>query len=278
MGMRIQCSSSVNVFTKIFREFLPTRLINRLFKMMGPLQRATPKISNQQLIMGLVFHVLQGVGTLAEHMKLLTGKSVSESALSQRRSQAPWQIFETILEHTLTIKAQPKKHPYVFYKGLRLCGSDGSQFSVANTPQVKKQMSKAVSRRGKAAFAKIGVVTLVELGLHNPIAAAIGAKGESEMFLARQLIEHLPPESLWICDRYYGVPCLIVEFDQIHSQGDRHFLLRVRRNIKSKVLEFYADGSALVEIGKGKTKRLVREIRGQVRRGRRQWSQGQHIS
>lgn len=271
--MRNQSSNSASVFSTIFRQFLPTRLINRLFKMMGPLQRATPKISNQQLIMGLVFHVLQGVGTLAEHMKLLTGKSVSESALSQRRSQAPWQIFETILEHSLKLKAQPKIHPHAFYQGLRLCGSDGSLFPIANTPQVKKQMTKAVSRRSKAAFAKIGVVTLVELGLHNPIGAAIGIKGESEMVLARQLIEHLPPESLWICDRYYGVPCLIVELDQIHPQGDRHFLLRVRRNIKSKVLESYADGSALVEIVQGKTKRLVREVRGQVRRGRRQWTQ-----
>jgi hypothetical protein len=204
---------------------------------------------------------------------LLTGISVSDSALSQRRSQTPWIIFESIMEFALKPKAQPRKHPGAFYKGLRLCGSDGTLFSVPNSPQVKKTMSKAVSRRCKAAFAKIGVVTLVELGLHNPIAAAIGSQGESEMLLARQLIEHLPPKSLWICDRSYGVPCLIVEFDQIHQKGDRHFLLRVRRNLKSKVLETYADGSALVEIVNGKTKRLVREVRGQVRRGKSQWSQ-----
>ena len=273
MGMQNPITLSSKVFSSIFRDFVPSRLINRLFTLIGPARRARFKITNQQLIMGLVWHVLQGAGTLAQNMKGLTGRSVTEGALSQRRSHTPWQIFETILEETLEPKAQARKHPQAFYQGLRLCGTDGSQFSVANTPQVKKQMSKAVSRRGQAAFAKIGVATLVELGLHNPIAAAIGPQGESEMVLARQLIDRLPPQSLWICDRYYGVPSLIMEFDEIHGPGDRHFLLRVRGNIKSTLLESYADGSALVEIRHGKTKRLVREIRGQVRRGRRQWSQ-----
>jgi hypothetical protein len=44
---------------------------------------------------------------------------------------------------------------------------------VANTPQAKKKMKKDRSRRSRAAFAKECVVVLVELGLHNPIAALI---------------------------------------------------------------------------------------------------------
>jgi hypothetical protein len=128
-------------------------------------------------------------------------------------------------------------------------------------------MSKASSRRMKAAFAKVGVAVLVELGLHNPIAAAIGASEESEMVLAEQLIDRLPEKSLLISDRYYGVPKLLIEFREIHSAGQREFLVRVRGNIKSHVLEVYADGSALVEIVCGKKKMLVREIRGEVQRG-----------
>lgn len=223
--------------------------------------------------MGLVFHLLAGAGTLAQHVRELTGKNISDSALSQRRGALPWVIFETLLGAALTPKAQLKQHPDAFYHGLRLCGLDGSCFSVANTPQIKQSMDKARTRRFKAAFAKVGVAVLVELGLHNPIAAAIGPQNESEMVLARQLLDRLPEKSLLISDRYYGVPVLLIEFKELHPQGQREFLVRVKSNLKRRLLEGYTDGSALVEIRSGKKTLLVREVTGQVRRGKGGWSQ-----
>ena len=142
-----------------------------------------------------------------------------------------------------------------------------------NTPQVKAQMSKAQTRRGKAAFAKVGVAVMIELGLRNPIAAAIGPKEESEMVLAKQLLEALPEHSLWISDRYYGVPVLLIGWRDIHPTGGRNFLVRVKSNLKSRRIETYADGSALVEIRAGQETMLVREIAGKVRRGKGGWSE-----
>ena len=261
-----------STFKELFRTFLPAKIIRRWFDLLGPAKRRPPKISAQELIMGLVFHVLAGAGTLAEHVRQLTRKTITDGALSQRRTSLAWQIFETILEAALRPKAQEKKHPEAFYHGLRLCGLDGSCFSVANTPQVKKSMRKAATRRHKAAFAKVGVAVLVELGLHNPIAAAIGPSGESEMVLSRQLLDRLPDQSLLISDRYYGVPVLLIDFKEIHPTG-REFLVRAKSNLKRRVLETYPDGSALVEIRAGKKRLLVREIVGQVRRGKGSWSQ-----
>jgi hypothetical protein len=223
--------------------------------------------------MGLVFHVLGGAGTLAEHVRQVTGKSITDGALSQRRTGLPWMIFEMIMEEGLTPKACPQTHPEAFYEGLRLCGLDGSRFSVANTPQVKENLSKANTRRLKAAFAKVGVAVLVELGLHNPIAAAIGPRDESEMVLSRQLLDRLPEKSLLISDRYYGQPAMLIEFRAIHPKGQREFLVRVKSNLKRRVLECYSDGSALVEIGSGKQTMFVREISGRVRRGKGSWSE-----
>ncbi len=57
---------------------------------------------------------------------------------------------------------------------------DGTQFSLTNTPQIKRTRPKAKSRRGRAAFAKITTDVLLEVGLYNPLAAAIGRHGESE--------------------------------------------------------------------------------------------------
>jgi hypothetical protein len=161
------------------------------------------------LIEGLVFHVVAKAGTLAQHVKAMTGKSITDGALSQRRALLPAALFEQIMAAALKPKAQPAQHPAAFYHGLRLCGLDGSQFSVTNTPQVKKQMRKAKSRRGRAAFPKVGVAVMVELGLHNPLAAAIGTGGESEMVLARRVLSAQPEKSLLIKDRYYGTPELL---------------------------------------------------------------------
>jgi hypothetical protein len=137
---------------------------------------------------------------------------------------------------------------------------------------VKQRLKKAKSRRFRAAFAKVGVAVLVELGLRNPIAAAIGPRDESEMVLARQLLDRLPEKSLLISDRYYGVPVLLIEFGKLHPTGQREFLVRVKGRLRRRWLGAYADGSALVEIEAGGQRRLVREITGRVRRGRAGWS------
>ena len=131
-------------------------------------------------------------GTLAQHVKQLTGKTITDGALAQRRALLPPEVFEELMGAALKPKADPARHPEAFYHGLRLCGVDGSLFSVTNTPQVKKQMRKARSRRGRAAFPKVGVAVMVELGLHNPLAAALGAKGESEMVLAKRVLSAQP--------------------------------------------------------------------------------------
>ena len=271
--MRQKASVSSSTFKQLFRLFLPTKIIRRWLKLFGPAKRRPPKIAAEELIMGLVFHVLAGAGTLAEHVRELTGKTITDGALSQRRSDLPWVFFEMILNSALTPKAQPRQHPDAFYDGLRLCGLDGSRFSVANTPQVKESMTKAKTRRLKAAFAKVGVTVLVELGLHNPIAAAVGPKEESEMVLARQLLDRLPEKSLLLSDRYYGAPAILIEFREIHKDGQREFLVRVKSSLKRHVLECYADGSALVEIRSGKKTMQVREITGRVRRGQGSWSE-----
>ena len=271
--MRNKTPLSTSVFKSLFRQFLPTALIRRIFRLCGPARRRPPTLSPQELILGLVFHFLAGAGTLAQHVRELTGKSITDGALSQRRALLPWQIFESILEAALQPKARRDQHPEAFYHGLRLCGVDGSRFSIANTPQVKATMRKATSRRMKAAYAKVGVVVMVELGLHNPIAAAIGPKEESEMVLTNRLIDRLPEQSLYLADRYHGVAKELIAFRRIHATGQREFLVRVRSNLKARVLESYPDGSALVEIRSGQDKLLVREILGQVRRGPGQWSQ-----
>ena len=250
-------------FKVLFNELLSWSLIYALFVRCGVRRRRPPEITQVELIQGLVFHVVAEAGTLAQHVKQLTGKQVTDGALAQRRALLPPELFDQLMRAALKPKADPRRHPEAFYKGLRLCGVDGSLFSVTNTPQVKRQMRKARSRRGRAAFPKVGAVVMVELGLHNPLAAALGAKGESEMVLAQQVLSAQPAKSLLLSDRYYGVGAVLVD---LPAEEERHALSRVKTNLKRRLLEIYPDGSALVEICSGQKKRLVREIVGKVQR------------
>jgi hypothetical protein len=271
--MKEKCGGiTKTVFKPLMRRLLPSRQFRQIFAEDGPVEHGPRWITPRELIDGMVFHALQPAGTLAKHVKRLTGKPITDGALSQRRQGLVWRIFEKILDVALRPKANFRRHPEAFYKGLRLCGLDGSRASVANTPRTKKSMLKAASRRLKAAFAKISLVTVVELGIRNPIAAAIGSANESEAVLALRVWEKLPPHSLLEVDRYHGVGKVLVHFRQVHPEGQRHFLARVKQGLKARVVEVYPDGSARVEIRSGKEKMLVREIRGRVRRGTGQWS------
>jgi len=262
--MRNKTVVPATTFKALFRELFSWQFIYALLRACGLRRRRPPQVSAEELICGLVFHGVAGKGTLAEHVKQLTGKDITDGALAQRRALLPLDIFEGLMRAALKPKADPDQHPEAFYQGLRLCGIDGSTFSVTNTPQVKKRMRKARSRRGRAAFPKVGVAVLVELGLHNPLAAALGSDGESEMVLAKRLIAAQPQKSLLISDRYYGTPALL---NDLPAEGQRHFLVRVKANLKRRLLQVYPDGSALVEVGSGDQRRPVREILGRVQRG-----------
>src|SRR5208337_3422899 len=227
-------------FKTLFEELIPWTFIHALLLRCGLRRRCPPIVTAVELIQSLVFHVIAEAGTLAQHVKQLTNQALTDGALAQRRALLPIAVFEEIMRAALKPKGDPQRHPDAFYHGLRLCGVDGSTFSVTNTPQVKKQMRKAKSRRGRAAFPKVGVAVMVELGLHNPLAAAIGAAGESEMVLARRVLSAQPERSLLIKDRYYGTAQLLVH---LPAQGQRHFLARVKSNLKRRLLEVYPDGS-----------------------------------
>lgn len=232
-----------------------------------------PKVSVRQLVHGLVFHVMMGAGSFREHLAMVSGVELSGSAASERRRVLPGEVFARILDWALCPMARARKHRQAFYRGLRLVAIDGTQFSLVNTPQILRVCTKAASRRLRAAFAKLNAVVLLEVGLHNPVAAAIDP-AKSEWALALELIAKLPAQSLLLADRLYGCarfvwgllgPCELV---------GSFFLVRARLQLKRTVVRRLADGSAIVRVplraaaGRRKIERYfqLREIWVKVRR------------
>jgi hypothetical protein len=199
------------------------------------------------VLAALTFHVVQGAGTLSEHFTQLFGTSLADSSWSDRRQRLPWDIFAVLMRRVLRPRATAAQGD-AFWRGWRLLGLDGTQFSLTNTAQVRAVRPKARSRRGRAAFAKLTTAVLLELGLHNPVAAAIGRDGESEWALALQTLAQLPTHALLLADRLYGCAAFAAQARAACQRVGSHFLFRARLVIKPEVIRRLRDGSRLIRV------------------------------
>jgi hypothetical protein len=207
-----------------------------------------PRVPVNQLLPALTFHVMQDTGTLAEHLFQVFRTRLADSSWSDRRLRLPWEIFADLMRRALRPRATPRQHREAFWRGWRLVAVDGTQFSLINTPQVTTTFEKARTRRGRAAFATITTAVLLEVGLHNPLAAAIGRKGESEWAMAQRLLAQLPKRALLLGDRLYGVAAFAVHALAACERVGSHILLRASRSVKPTVLKRLRDGSRLVRV------------------------------
>jgi hypothetical protein len=205
-----------------------------------------PRVPLTQLLPALTWHVMQDTGTLAEHLFQLFREPLADSSWSDRRLRLPWEIFAELMRRALRPRATPRQHREAFWRGWRLVALDGTQFSLINTPQITDRFAKAVTRRGRAAFAKMTTAVLLEVGLHNPLAAAIGRHGESEWALAQRLLAQLPKGTLLLGDRLYGVTAFARLARAACQRVGSQFLLRASRTVKPRVIKRLADGTRLV--------------------------------
>ena len=276
--MPINASSENVSFCENFQKIIRLDQLEAIGKSCASGRGAPGKLGVGHLLMALVYHFFCGTGTFAAHVLRLTQVKMSDSALSQRRQNLPLEIFKSILKAALRPLCHEQEHPQAFYRGLRLVAMDGTQFSLTNTPQILGSLTKAAARRFKAAFAKIRVCVLVELGAHNPLAASIAEKQESELALCQRLLDGLCPKSLLLADRLFGTGSTVAWVQEACLKAkDSHFLVRVRRNLKSRIKSVEEDGSAIVDIrtskiASGKAAFIrVREIRGRVHKPGRGW-------
>jgi len=212
-----------------------------------PRRGRKPRVPVTQLLPALTFHVMNGAGTLSEHFSELFSADLADSSWSDRRLRLPWEIFAEVMRRALRPVAT-RRHREAFWRGWRLVALDGTQFSLTNTPQVLDRLPKARTRRGRAAFAKITTGVLVELGLHNPVAAAIARHGESEWALAHGLLAGLPKGALLLADRLYGCGAFAADALAACEQAGSHLLLRARMYIKPRVCTRLRDGSRLIQV------------------------------
>ena len=261
-------------FLSLLLERIGGEELNGLHQRRHGAGRPVQRLTRGQLLAGILFHfTVSFAGTLGEHGFWLFGIQMAESTLSERRQTLPFEVFEELRRRVL--RPIKEASAQTLYLGLRLVALDGVSFSLSNTPQITQSCRKGGSGRGKAAFAKLPCAALVELMLHNPLAACLARAGESEWKLALGLLDPLPARCLLLADRLYGCGAFVLpaweKLRLLHS----HFLMRVKENLRVvRVIKRFKDGSRLVEIKaleKGAAHAVaatlvVREIKATLRR------------
>lgn len=263
-------------FVEVMHRMIPAEALRELCARHAPRARGGVKLGAADLVRSLIFHQLAPGGTLASHGRQLHGVAMSDAAYAQRRARLPQQMFEALMDAALRPLADPQAHPESFFEGYRLVGIDGTQWSATNTAAIVGALPKAASRRFQAAFAKLRLVTLIELGTHAPLAARAAPVSEAEQDLAAALWGALPEHCLVIADRLFGDGRTLHRACAAWRGRDIHALFRIRKNLKPQRLERLPDGSALIEVStrtdSGERVRLtVREIcaRGRGLNGKR---------
>lgn len=173
---------------------------------------------------------------------------MNDSAHAPHRQLLPVQLFEQIVDSALKPLADSTTDPDSFFESYRLLCVDGPAWSLGNTPTIVAQLPKAASRRLQAAFARVRLVSAVELCTHAPLAAVAAQFPDTERVLEEKLWAKIPERSLIIGDELFGTPRTLLQAGHAMRGRAVSFLTGVRDNIKTQVLEPLPDGSAWVEV------------------------------
>ncbi len=107
LGMQYKTVVPAATFKALFAELIPWTFILALLRRCRVRRRRPPLVTAVELIQSLVFHVIAEAGTLAQHVKQLTGKTITDGAMAQRRALLPPAVFEQLMSAAQFARAMP---------------------------------------------------------------------------------------------------------------------------------------------------------------------------
>jgi len=166
------------------------------------------------------------------------------SALCVGRQRLGVEPLRRLFERTVRPLGTPET-PGTFYRGLRLVAVDGTILDVPDTPENDACFGRPTSgNRGDGAFPQVRKLSLVEVGTHVEFAFCTASYRTGEKTMFSQLLPHLQPEMLLLCDRGFFSYKL---WKNVVSQGV-HLLARLSKGMVLKQIKQLSDGSYLAKI------------------------------
>ena len=222
----------------------------------GQLQtRYCKRINNQQLIWLIVGMGLFAGKSYRQIFRLCSTPATTvpiRATLTNARKRLSATILERLYLGAVKLLARSAaKHPFAFYKGLRLMGIDGTLLDCPDTDSNREAFGRPSNQTSHGAFPKVRVVSLCELGTRVLWRSIIGTYHQSEQKLTLPLLEYLDRGMLLLADRHFGVAPIIYPL----IKRKVPFLIRVKKSQLFPVEKVLPDGSYLSTIYLGKNDR-----------------------
>ena len=168
----------------------------------------------------------------------------TRSALCVARQRLGLEPVRRLFERTVRPLATLDT-PGAFYRGLRLVAVDGTLEDVPDTPANDAFFDRPTSgKRGDGAFPQVRKLSLVEVGTHVEFALCTAGYRTGEKTMFPELLPHLQPGMLLLCDRGFFSYEL---WKSVVSRGV-HVLARVTKSMVLEPIERLSDGSYLAKI------------------------------
>jgi hypothetical protein len=168
----------------------------------------------------------------------------TRSALCVARQRLGLEPVRRLFERTVHPLAEADT-PGAFYRGLRLVAVDGTLEDVPDTPANDAFFGRPTSgKRGDGAFPQVRKLSLVEVGTHIEFALCTAGYRTGERTMFPELLPHLQPGMLLLCDRGF----FSYELWKSVISREVHVLARVTKNMVLQPIQRLSDGSYLAKI------------------------------
>ncbi len=202
------------------------------------------------LVIGMALLRDRAIDEVVHHLDLvvpeLTGRpEVDRSAVIQARDRLGCEPLAVLFAETARRWAG-EAAAALRWRGLAVYGVDGTTLLIPDTEDNELVFGRPHSGRSAGAYPQLRLVALMVLRAHLLADIVPGSYYTGEQTLAQELWKRLPDQCVIVVDKgfiNYAV------FYGIQSQGSqRHWLCRVKANLKWHVIRALAPGDDLVQI------------------------------
>jgi hypothetical protein len=238
-------------------DYIPAGLVDQILADTGRVQQRVRRLPARAVVwFVLVLTLFHGQGYRSVWRELAHDGddegvvTPSASGLSQARRRLGVAPLAALFVRLRGAQAPPGA-PGSFLSGLRLVSWDATTLDVPDSPANAEAFIASANTRGRGAFPKVLLLTLIECGTHAVIDAVFGAV--SEQALARRVLGSLGAGMLLLGDRNFPSHRL---WQQAAGTG-AHLLWRVKASLPLPRVARFADGSWLAVLPRPGTGRTV---------------------